>query len=91
MALREVDPIARADVHAHLTHTTAHGPGVAETGRRASPFGWLMPLVSPPHRSPAGNAVSGWGLRARALSSQAAIAVRTSCKASSGVAPCAEQ
>ena len=50
MALREVDPIARADVHAHLTHTTAHGPGVAETGRRASPFGWLMPLVSPPHR-----------------------------------------
>jgi hypothetical protein len=30
MALREVDPIARADVHTHLTHPTAHRPGVAE-------------------------------------------------------------
>ena len=30
MAMREVDSIARADMHPHLTDAAAQGPGVAE-------------------------------------------------------------
>jgi hypothetical protein len=33
MSSREVDPIARADVHAHLTNATAQSSGVAEVAQ----------------------------------------------------------